>query len=78
VPAALDEQILRDAAAFFERGEKMQLDYHVRNVQRAIGTRASSHIVRKYGMDWSSRGPPLGHTCKAHADSRLARSASKV
>jgi glutamate synthase (NADPH/NADH) large chain len=29
----------------------MQLDYHVRNVQRAIGTRASSHIVRKYGMD---------------------------
>ena len=51
VPDALDTQILRDAAAFFERGEKMQLDYHVRNVQRAIGTRASSHIVRKYGMD---------------------------
>ncbi len=51
VPDALDEFILRDAAAFFERGEKMQLDYHVRNVQRAIGTRASSHIVRKFGMD---------------------------
>ncbi len=42
MPDALDTQILRDAAAFFERGEKMQLDYHVRNVQRAIGTRASS------------------------------------
>jgi glutamate synthase (NADPH/NADH) large chain len=54
VPEALDSQILRDGAPFFERGEKMQLDYHVRNVQRAIGTRASSHIVRKYGMD----GPP--------------------
>ncbi len=51
VPDALDESILRDGAAFFERGEKMQLDYHVRNVQRAIGTRASSHIVRKFGMD---------------------------
>jgi glutamate synthase (NADPH/NADH) large chain len=51
VPEALDEQILRDAAAFFERGEKMQLDYHVRNVHRAIGTRASSHIVRKHGLD---------------------------
>jgi glutamate synthase (NADPH/NADH) large chain len=51
VPAALDESILRDAASFFERGEKMQLDYHVRNVQRAIGARASSHIVRKFGMD---------------------------
>ena len=51
VPPSLDEQILRDGAAFFERGEKMQLDYHVRNTQRAIGARASSHIVRKYGMD---------------------------
>lgn len=50
-PEALDAQILRDGAPFFERGEKMQLDYHVRNVQRAIGARASSHIVRKYGMD---------------------------
>jgi glutamate synthase (NADPH) large chain len=51
VPESLDESILRDGAAFFERGEKMQLDYHVRNVQRAIGTRASSRIVRKFGMD---------------------------
>ena len=51
VPESLDEQILRDGAAFFERGEKMQLDYHVRNVHRAIGARASSHIVRKFGMD---------------------------
>ena len=51
VADSLDEQIVRDGAPFFERGEKMQLDYHVRNVQRAIGTRASSHIVRKYGMD---------------------------
>ncbi len=56
VPEALDEQILRDGAAFFERGEKMQLDYHVRNVHRAIGTRASSHIVRKYGMDGLPEG----------------------
>jgi glutamate synthase (NADPH) large chain len=51
VPPSLDEQILRDGAPFFERGEKMQLDYHVRNVHRAIGARASSHIVRKFGMD---------------------------
>jgi glutamate synthase (NADPH/NADH) large chain len=50
-PPSLDESILKDAAAFFERGEKMQLDYHVRNTQRAIGARASSHIVRKFGMD---------------------------
>ncbi len=51
VPAALDEEIERDAYAFFKRGEKMQVDYKVRNVQRGIGTRTSSHIVRKFGMD---------------------------
>jgi glutamate synthase (NADPH/NADH) large chain len=75
VPDALDEQILRDAAAFFERGEKMQLDYHVRNTQRAIGTRASSHIVRKYGMDGAARRSSVGDAAKAHAASRSAPSA---
>ena len=46
----LDAQILRDGAAFFDRGEKMQLTYAVRNTQRAIGARTSSAIVRKWGM----------------------------
>ncbi len=49
VPDTLDAQILRDAEPFFTRGEKMQLAYGVRNVQRAIGTRSSSAIVRKFG-----------------------------
>ncbi len=51
VPDTLDADIVRDASAFLERGEKMQLTYTVRNTQRAIGTRISSHIVRKYGME---------------------------
>jgi glutamate synthase (NADPH/NADH) large chain len=51
VAETLDVQILRDAQPFFERGEKMQLAYGVKNVQRAIGARASSAIVRKFGMD---------------------------
>jgi glutamate synthase (NADPH/NADH) large chain len=50
VPDTLDAQIVRDAAPFLERGEKMQLTYTVANVQRAIGTRISSHIVRKFGL----------------------------
>ncbi|MBI1340395.1 glutamate synthase large subunit [bacterium] len=57
VPDSLDESILQDAPAFFARGEKMQLDYHVRNIHRGIGTRTSSRIVRKFGMD----GLPEGH-----------------
>ncbi|TNE59625.1 MAG: glutamate synthase large subunit [Alphaproteobacteria bacterium] len=51
VPETLDEQIVRDAAPMLNVGEKMQLTYTVRNTQRAIGTRTSSHIVRKYGQN---------------------------
>src|SRR6201986_2170005 len=57
VPDTLDAQIVRDASALLERGEKMQLTYTVRNPARAIGARVSSHIVRKFGMD----GLPPGH-----------------
>ncbi|MDO5371120.1 glutamate synthase-related protein, partial [Paracoccus sp. (in: a-proteobacteria)] len=46
----LDAEIARDAARFFEDGEKMQLSYAVRNTQRTVGTRTSSLIVQKYGM----------------------------
>ena len=50
VPDSLDVDMLRDGAALFERGEKMQLTYTVRNTHRAVGTRASSEIVRRFGM----------------------------
>ncbi len=56
VPDTLDKEILADARPFFERGEKMQVAYRVRNVQRAIGTRSSSEIVRKFGMDGLAEG----------------------
>ncbi|GGB28095.1 glutamate synthase [Sphingomonas metalli] len=51
VPDSLDAQIIKDAAAVFSRGEKMQLTYSVRNTHRAVGTRLSSEITRKFGMD---------------------------
>lgn len=51
VPDSLDAQMLADARAVFERGEKMQLTYSVRNTHRAVGTRFSSEIVRHYGMN---------------------------
>jgi glutamate synthase (NADPH/NADH) large chain len=49
-PDSLDAEFLRNAQAFFERGDKRQLDFAVRNTQRAIGTRAASHVTRKFGM----------------------------
>ncbi|NKC29715.1 glutamate synthase large subunit [Falsiroseomonas selenitidurans] len=56
VPETLDADMIRDAAALFERGEKMQLAYNIRNTHRAIGTKISSKIVRKFGMEGLQRG----------------------
>ncbi len=50
VPDTLDAEIIKDAERFFNDGEKMQLSYSVQNTDRTIGTRASSHIVRRFGM----------------------------
>ncbi len=50
VPETLDAQIAEDAQPLFRLGEKMQLQYTIRNTHRAIGTRISSLITRKFGM----------------------------
>ncbi|HUC67112.1 MAG TPA: glutamate synthase large subunit [Stellaceae bacterium] len=50
VPDSLDAQMIKDAQPLFEVGEKMQLTYSVRNTQRAVGTRLSSLIARRFGM----------------------------
>jgi glutamate synthase (NADPH) large chain len=50
VPDSLDAQMISDARAVFERGERMQLTYNVRNTHRAVGTRLSSEIVQRFGM----------------------------
>lgn len=57
VPDTLDAQIIKDASQALEHGEKMQLTYAVRNTHRAVGTRTSSMITRRYGM----RGLAPGH-----------------
>ncbi|QJQ31176.1 glutamate synthase large subunit [Sphingomonas lacunae] len=50
VPDSLDAQILADAQPVFERGEKMQLTYTVRNTHRAVGTRLSAEVTQRFGM----------------------------
>ncbi|WP_112321017.1 glutamate synthase large subunit [Oceanibium sediminis] len=50
VPDTLDAQIVTDADPFFKDGEKMQLSYSVQNTHRTVGTRVSSHIVKRFGM----------------------------
>src|SRR5258708_4992008 len=50
LPDTLYAQMIKDAKALFEVGEKMQLTYSIRNTHRAIGTRLSSLITRRFGM----------------------------
>ena len=51
VPESLDAEMIHDAAAALEAGEKMQLAYNVRNTHRAIGAKLSSAITKRFGMD---------------------------
>ncbi|MDP6515001.1 MAG: glutamate synthase-related protein, partial [Alphaproteobacteria bacterium] len=51
VPDTLDAQMIEDARALFQDGEKMQLAYNIHNTQRAIGTRLSSMITQRFGMN---------------------------
>ncbi|WP_114377007.1 glutamate synthase large subunit [Elioraea thermophila] len=57
VPETLDAQMIADAAPLFQDGEKMQLQYNIRNTYRAIGAKLSSKIVRRFGM----KGLAPGH-----------------
>src|SRR3546814_6483316 len=50
VPDTIDAQMILNAAPVFSHGEKMQLAYNIRNTHCTIGTRLSSHLVRKFGM----------------------------
>ena len=56
VPETLDAEMIRDADALFRHGEKMQLQYNIRNTHRAIGTKVSSRIVRQFGMSGLQAG----------------------
>ncbi|MCW9035851.1 MAG: glutamate synthase large subunit, partial [Rhodospirillales bacterium] len=56
VPDTLDARMIADAQPTLELGEKMQLTYTVRNTHRAVGTRLSAMITRKYGMDGLAPG----------------------
>jgi len=46
----LDAKMIADAEALFRDGEKMQLQYTIRNTYRAIGTKLSSKITRHFSM----------------------------
>jgi glutamate synthase (NADPH/NADH) large chain len=50
VPDSLDAEMIAESTRLFERGEKVQLTYTVRNTHRAVGTRLAGEITRRFGM----------------------------
>jgi glutamate synthase (NADPH/NADH) large chain len=56
VPETLDARMIIDAKPALEGSEKMQLDYNVRNVERAVGTKLSHKIFKKHGMTGLAEG----------------------
>src|SRR6266540_276254 len=46
---ALDPQIIRDAQEALESGKRVRLSYTIQNAHRAVGTRLSGEIARRYG-----------------------------
>ena len=48
---ALDNQIIKLAKPALERGEKVEFELPVRNINRTVGTMLGSELTRKYGFD---------------------------
>ena len=48
VPDTLDEQIYKDAKEKFNNEEKIYQSYYVKNIHRAVGTRLSHYIYKKF------------------------------
>ncbi len=50
VSESIDKKIIDDASGLFNNNEKIQLSYSIKNTDRAIGSRLSSEITKKFGM----------------------------
>jgi glutamate synthase (NADPH/NADH) large chain len=48
---ALDNELVRIAAPALERGERVEADIDIRNVNRTVGTILGQEITRRYGAD---------------------------
>ena len=51
VSESLDKEIINDSKVFFEKEEKIELVYNIKNTDRALGTSLSSAITKKFSMN---------------------------
>tara|TARA_B100001123_G_scaffold379114_1_gene447743 strand:+ start:1412 stop:5911 length:4500 start_codon:yes stop_codon:yes gene_type:complete len=55
VPSTLDEKIYMDLKNIFGQKNKIELNYKIKNVHRAVGTRLSHYIYKKIGKEKVSK-----------------------
>ena len=51
VPSTLDSKIYEDIKDSLGQKNKIELSYEIKNVHRAVGTRLSHHIYKKFGKE---------------------------
>jgi len=51
VPPTLDEKIFEDIKKVIDKKNKIELNYEIKNVHRAVGTRLSHYIYKKIGNE---------------------------
>ena len=51
VPPSLDKKIYDDIKNLFEQKNKIELGYKIKNTHRAVGTRLSHYLYKKYGKE---------------------------
>tara|TARA_B100000686_G_scaffold286146_1_gene310726 strand:- start:2139 stop:6638 length:4500 start_codon:yes stop_codon:yes gene_type:complete len=51
VPSTLDEKIYNDIKDVFNQKNKVELNYKIKNVHRAVGTRLSHYIYKKFNKE---------------------------
>ena len=51
VPKTLDEEIWPDLEKSLDNSEKIEKEFLIKNTNRAVGTRISHHLYKKYGYE---------------------------
>jgi len=51
VPSTLDEKIYKDVKNLFDQKRKIELNYEIKNIHRAVGTRLSHYIYKKFDKE---------------------------
>ncbi len=51
VPGTLDQEIWPEIENSLDRGEKIDKEFLIKNTNRAVGTRISHHLYKKYGYE---------------------------